>query len=278
MSPSKQTVSLNKQTASLSKQSSSVLINMTSNQSKETNCVSDMEIDSTSLIGSSETGSSEKSARKSPTTDILKRSPVMTRKRSLSRTRKPEPAQTETADVKPSAEELSQSVKIANVANNKHEVIVPENSKVDSESHKVNDTSKQISSSKPVHAPKGLRPTIKPSQKKPLSRMATTVTVKPETTLSDKPGLSNQTGITVHRDSIQDEKSNVNDKLKQMTRTNLSSNKTQSLISKPESSSLLKSGTLTSSSKLLGDLDQSQPLTRAQSKLLDTTQTKVGMK
>ena len=274
MSPSKQTVSLNKQTASLS---SSVLINMTSNQSKETNCVSDMEIDSASLIGSSETGSSEKSARKSLTTDILKRSPVMTRKRSLSRTRKPEPAQTETADVKPSAEELSQSVKIANVANNKHEVIVPENSKADCESHKVNDTSK-ISSSKPVHAPKGLRPTIKPSQKKPLSRMATTVTVKPETTLSDKSGLSNQTGITVHRDSVQDEKSKVNDKLKQMTRTNLSSNKTQSLISKPESSSLLKSGTLTSSSKLLGDLDQSQPLTRAQSKLLDTTQTKVGMK
>ena len=250
---------------------------MTSNQSKATDCVSDMEVDS-----SSPNQSRDKSARKPLTTDILKRSPVMTRKRSLSRTRKPEPALTEITDVKPSVDELSQSVNAANEVDNKQEVLVPVISKIDAESHKqhrLNDTSsKQISNSKPVNAPKGLRPTIKHSQKKPVSKMTTTVSVKPVTTLSDKPGPSNQTGISVHYDSVQDEKSKVNESLKRISRTTVSSNKLASQTGKPESSLLLKSGTLTSGSKLLGDLDQSQSLTRAQSKLLDTAQTKVGRK
>ena len=278
-SPGKQTVSLSKQT------SASVLINMTGNQSKVTDSVSDMEVDSISLTKtgvSEKTGSSERLARKPLATDILKRSPVMTRKRSLSRTRKEEPVSTEMTDVKPSVEELSQSITAAKVVDDKQKELDLKKSKIDTEIPKqlnVNDTgSKQISSTKSASAPKGLRPTIKLNQKKPISKTDTTVPVKTVTTVSAKPGLSNQTGIAVHCDPVQDEKSKVNESLKKISRTNLSSNKLLSQTGKSESSSLLKSGTLISGSKLLGDLDQSQTRTRSQTKQLDTAQTKVCIK
>lgn len=289
-------------THSITKQpSGSVLINMTSNQSRITDSASEMDIDTSSVCGtivSSKTGSEEKTVKRSLVEMVLKRSPIQTRRRSLSRNRKPDtlsedndvnPVQTrrrslsrsrksvkhdEVNDVKPSLEELSSSVVSAEVVELKQQEVERKRSDTNSEiqnhtNSKVNiNTSKQISSSKPGTAPKGLRPTIKHSSHS-VSKTGTKMAIKPGSS-------SAPDGIPVHCDTVEDEKSKVNESLKRISKTNLSNNISASQTGRQGSSLQLKSGNLSSGSKLLQDMDQSSQLqTRSQSKLLDNSQVKV---
>lgn len=262
---------------SLSKQkSSSALISMTGKQSSVTDTVSEMEIQCPSLTNL-QTGPTEKSVSKlliENKQDKPGRSPVQTRKRSLSLT-KTETVPAKMTDIKPNVEELNNTIATSK-GHNLRQVIDQKRHESDSiavgvkKSNVGVNESKQVITIKQVSntAPKGLRPTIKHNTAK---QSTSTVTMK----RLGKSDLAGSTEITVHCDPDIDNKSKMSESC--ISRTNVSSSKllSQTVRSSSSLSSVKHGEALYSGSKLLQDFDQ--PLTRSQSKLLDCSQIKVGM-
>ena len=247
---------------------------MTGKQSSVTDTVSEMEIECPSLKNL-QTGSTEKTFSKpliENKQDKPGRSPVQTRKRSLSLTRT-ETVTAKMTDIKPNVEELNNTIATSK-GHNPRQVINQKRHESDSiavgvkKSNAGVNESKQVMNTKQVSntAPKGLRPTIKHNIAKQSTSAVTTKRL-------GKSGLTDSNEITVHCDPDIDDKSKLSES--RISRTNVSSSKllSQTMRSSSSLSSVKQGEALYSGSKLLQDLDQ--PLTRSQSKLLDSSQIKV---
>lgn len=248
---------------------------MTGKQANDTDTQSEMEIECSSLT-SSQTGSTAKAISKPLIEDKQSkpgRSPVQTRKRSLSLT-KTETSTAKMTDIKPDMEELNNTIATSK-GHNLRQVLDQRRHERDSNAVEIKKSyvlidSKDVISTKQVTnpAPKGLRPTIKQNTaKQPASAVATKRLGKADSTNSNE--------VTVHCDPDVNDRSKLSES--RISRTNVSSSKllSQTMKSSSSLSSMKQGEALYSGSKLLQDFDQ--PLTRSQSKLLDGSQIKVCM-